>query len=207
MRVLIVLLAGLVCLRGTHAAAASTLDRTNNGDDVSATFASPITDLPPGGCVPYTVTIRNDRDVSGTWRVTFQASATISATGPHLLFAGPRRGAKRNRGLRPRRANATGRRAWQSHAEHRYQGTGLQGRRRPVCRLHLLKQFQLHDAVLPDRRRRFGQRGDGPARNLLQEHERDLLRQRHPGVAHSHGLARADRRGPGSSCATRNGSH
>ena len=81
MRVLIVLLAGLVCLRGTHAAAANTIDRTNNGDDVSATFASPFSDLPPGGCVPYEVTIRNDRDSAGTWRVTFQASATMSSTG------------------------------------------------------------------------------------------------------------------------------
>jgi len=82
MRVLLVLLAGLVCLRGNLAAATSTIDRTDNGDGVSTTFTSPFSDLPPGGCVPYEVTIRNDRNAAGTWRVTFQASATIAPTGP-----------------------------------------------------------------------------------------------------------------------------
>ena len=78
MRVLILLLAGIVCLCGTHAAAGATLDRDDNGDDVSVSFRSPFSDLPPGGCVPYEVTIRNDHNSAGTWRVTFQASATMA---------------------------------------------------------------------------------------------------------------------------------
>jgi hypothetical protein len=81
MRVLIVLLVGLVCLRGPLAEAGGTLDRATTGDDVSASFSSPFSDLPPGGCVPYEVTIRNDRNSTGTWRVTFQASATMASTG------------------------------------------------------------------------------------------------------------------------------
>jgi len=81
MRVLIVLLVGLVCLHGSYAAAGGTLDRADSGDDVNASFSSPFSDLPPGGCVPYEVTIRNDRNSTGTWRVTFQASATMALTG------------------------------------------------------------------------------------------------------------------------------
>jgi hypothetical protein len=57
------------------------LDRTTSGQDVTVTLASPFSDLPPGGCVPYRVNIRNDRNARGTWHLIFQGAANISNVG------------------------------------------------------------------------------------------------------------------------------
>jgi hypothetical protein len=82
MRVLLVILVCAAVLRGSDAAAGGMLDRNATGEDVSASITSPFSDLPPGGCVPFEVTIRNDRDATLTWRITFQAASTLTTTGP-----------------------------------------------------------------------------------------------------------------------------
>ena len=60
---------------------AGQLDRTTDGRDVTVTLTSPFSDLPPGGCVPYRVTIRNDQNSTGTWHFTFQGIANMTSMG------------------------------------------------------------------------------------------------------------------------------
>jgi hypothetical protein len=81
MRFLFIILASVVWLHGTSAVAGGMLDRSTDGDGVAVSISSPFSDLPPGGCVPYQVNIRNDRSSSQTWRIFFQATSSISAGG------------------------------------------------------------------------------------------------------------------------------
>lgn len=61
--------------------AASSLDRTTEGQDVTVHITSPFSDLPPSGDVPFRVDIKNDRSTPGTWRVFFQGSSnSLGAT-------------------------------------------------------------------------------------------------------------------------------
>jgi len=60
---------------------AGDLDRTDEGQDASVTISSPFATLPPGGCVPFHVSIRNDRNAPGTWRLFFQGVANNSSLG------------------------------------------------------------------------------------------------------------------------------
>lgn len=57
------------------------LDRSTDGRDVTVSLTSPFTDIPPGGCIPYRVTIRNDQNGTGTWRLSFQGSSYMSSMG------------------------------------------------------------------------------------------------------------------------------
>ena len=61
------------------------LDRTTTGQDVTVALTSPFSDFPPGGCVPYQVNIRNDRNAAGTWHLTFQGTASSSKCRLHGL--------------------------------------------------------------------------------------------------------------------------
>jgi hypothetical protein len=80
-RLILILAVGIATVTGTANATASSLDRTVAGEDVSASMTSPLADLPPGGCVPYRVTIRNDRGQAGTWQFTSKASANGFGSG------------------------------------------------------------------------------------------------------------------------------
>ena len=66
---------------GTSVVHAGNLDRTTEGQDVTVTISSPFSNIPPGGCVPFRVSIRNDRNEPGTWQLTFQGIANVSSLG------------------------------------------------------------------------------------------------------------------------------
>jgi hypothetical protein len=61
------------------------LDRSTDGQDVTVTLTSPFSDIPPGGCLPYQVKIRNDRSAAGTWHLLFQGDAYGSGLGTTLF--------------------------------------------------------------------------------------------------------------------------
>lgn len=60
---------------------ADNLERSANGQDVTVKITSPFTILPPGGCIPFQANIRNDRNVSGTWHITYLGTALPSGFG------------------------------------------------------------------------------------------------------------------------------
>ena len=75
----------IAALAPSRAAGPGNLNRVTNGQDVQVSISSPFSDLPPGGCVPYQVTIRNDRNVAGTWHMNFQGTANTSSLGATAL--------------------------------------------------------------------------------------------------------------------------
>ena len=77
-RLLSALALGTAVAGGMFPGRADTLERTANGDDVSVGITSPFSQLPPGGCVPFRVNIRNDRNTPGTWHLFFQGIANTS---------------------------------------------------------------------------------------------------------------------------------
>jgi hypothetical protein len=66
---------------GTVHARAGTLDRTVAGDDVVVSLTSPFSELPPGGCVPYHINIRNEQNEAGTWEISVRATSNFSNIG------------------------------------------------------------------------------------------------------------------------------
>jgi len=78
---ILVLAIVMAAVGGTFPGRAGELDRTTNGQDVTVSVVSPFTQVPPGGCVPYQVNIRNDRNAPGTWQLYFQGAANISSLG------------------------------------------------------------------------------------------------------------------------------
>jgi hypothetical protein len=76
---------GFVVLGGALSARGDDLDRSTEGHEVRVRADSPFSTLPPGGCVPFRVTIRNDGDSSGTWRMTFQSSSNMSNLGASIF--------------------------------------------------------------------------------------------------------------------------
>jgi hypothetical protein len=78
---ILVLVLGIALLIGDRHAGANDLDRTLVGQDVTVSIASPFTDLPPGGCVPYRVNIRNDQKSAGTWHLTVRATENMVGSG------------------------------------------------------------------------------------------------------------------------------
>jgi hypothetical protein len=66
---------------GMSSARAGDLDRAASGDAVTVAVSSPFSKLPPGGYVPYQVTIRNDRNSAGTWHLFFQGAGNMTASG------------------------------------------------------------------------------------------------------------------------------
>jgi hypothetical protein len=78
MRRFIFILAGCaVWLAGYVAAPAESLERATEGQDVKATLSSPFSALPPGGSIPFRVTIRNDGRSAGTWHVVFRSATSM----------------------------------------------------------------------------------------------------------------------------------
>jgi hypothetical protein len=80
-RLLLAVAVGMTVVIGAVHARAITMDRTIAGEDVVVSLASPFADLPPSGCVPYRVNIRNDRGDAGTWQFTAQASTNGYGSG------------------------------------------------------------------------------------------------------------------------------
>jgi hypothetical protein len=64
---------------------ADNLDRSIEGHDVTVSITSAFSALPPGGCVPYRVTIRNDRNTPGTWHILFQGAGNTGRMGPMVF--------------------------------------------------------------------------------------------------------------------------
>ncbi len=84
--ILALVIGSAVLAGGMFAARASgQLDRSANGQDVTVSLKSPFSDFPPGGCVPYQVNIRNDRNAPGTWHFFFQGAANMSNVGASIF--------------------------------------------------------------------------------------------------------------------------
>ena len=84
-RLILVLVLGIAVIGGTFHAQAAGLDRDVNGEDVTVSITSPFAELPPSGCVPYRVTIRNDRSAAGTWRLSAQGASNTASMGGFLF--------------------------------------------------------------------------------------------------------------------------
>lgn len=86
-RPILILCASMVFVAGILSARAgsSSLDRTIKGEGVVVTMSSPFSEVPPGGSVPIRVTIRNDRNYAGSWRIFFTSSAYYSTRGDWTL--------------------------------------------------------------------------------------------------------------------------
>lgn len=82
---ILVISAWLLFVSGFSPGHAGNLDRSTNGQDVTVTIASPFSELPPGGGVPFRVNIRNDHSTVGTWHLTFQGSTNTATTGATTL--------------------------------------------------------------------------------------------------------------------------
>ena len=75
----------LVLWTAVGLAQAGDLDRATGGQDVTVSIASPFSVLPPGHIVPYRVTIRNDRNGTGTWQIHFMGTTSASTAGATYL--------------------------------------------------------------------------------------------------------------------------
>lgn len=80
-RFLLLSCAWIVWLAGFFICRADNLERALEGNNVKATLSSPFSALPPSGCVPFRVTIRNDGNTPGTWHITFEGGANVYMRG------------------------------------------------------------------------------------------------------------------------------
>jgi hypothetical protein len=73
--------AAVVATMSGATTSSGSLDRTLDGDAVSVKLSSPFTALPPGGCAPFHVNIRNDGDYGGSWQLGFAGDGNGSSLG------------------------------------------------------------------------------------------------------------------------------
>ncbi len=75
MRHLFLLLGLGLLIAGMPSALADNLDRSAGGRDVRVELSSPLSTIPPGGCVPFHVEIKNESRTPGTWVINFESSS------------------------------------------------------------------------------------------------------------------------------------
>lgn len=80
-RLFLLVAAGIALALATGRAGASSLDRSVSGENVTLSLTSPFAAVPPGGCLPYRVYVRNEGESDGTWQLTARAGSNFSLNG------------------------------------------------------------------------------------------------------------------------------